>query len=214
VRRGGFGDPVRGARPSRERGPRGLNSVSHQEKEDEMNSSNGTRLAIVSCVVLAAILAAAPAMAAGNCKALDGSIAAHFEMSGSEGPGWYGRAYLTFGNDPTVLTADLVDLNNGYKDHPNSHGNFAGYEILTYTIGGVGSFRMDAQFLCIAEGKPSFCGFSEEGKIIPEAGTGQFAGMKGNTSIHGSAVFFGTEPTVADPWLWTAKMTGSVCKAK
>lgn len=35
--------------------------------------------------------------------------------------------------------------------------------------------------------------------------------MKGNISIQGSGVFFGSEPTVVDPWLWTAKMTGSVC---
>lgn len=179
-----------------------------------MSSKDWSRFSIVSCIVLASVvLAAAPARAAGNCTALDGTIAAHFDFAGSQGPGWYGRAYLTFGNDPTVFVADLVDLNNGSKDHPNKHGNFAGYEILTYTIDGVGSFRMDAQFLCLAEGKPAYCGFSEEGKLIPEAGTGQFAGTSGNISIHGSAAFFGNEPTTVDPWLWTAKMTGSVCTA-
>lgn len=51
-------------------------------------------------------------------------------------------------------------------------------------------------------------------KFTPEAGTGRFAGMTRNISIHGSAAFFGNEPTTDDPWLWTAKMTGSVCKAK
>ena len=88
---------------------------------------------------------------------------------------------------------------------------FAGYEILTYTIDGVGSFQMSAHFLCVG-GTPAFRGFSEEGKLVPEAGTGQFAGAKGNIAIHGSAVFFGTEPTAADPWLWTAQMSGSICK--
>jgi len=178
-----------------------------------MSSKNRTRFATVSCVALAMVLLAAPARAAGNCQALDGTIAGHFEIAGSEGPGWYGRAYLTFGSDPTVLVADLVDLNNGSKDHPNSHGNFAGYELLTFTIG-VDSFRLDAQFLCLSEGKPAFCWFSEEGKLVPAAGTGQFAGATGNISIHGSAAFFGDVPTTDDPWLWTAKMTGSVCKAR
>ncbi len=179
-----------------------------------MSSRTWTRLSIVSCIVLASvILAAAPARAAGNCVALDGAIAAHFDFAGPQGPAWYGRTYLTFGNDPTVFAADLVDLNNGYKDHPNKNGNFAGYEILTFTIDGVGSFQVDAQFLCLAEGKPAYCGFSEQGKLIPEAGTGEFAGMKGNISIHGSAAFFGNEPTAIDPWLWTAKMSGSVCAA-
>ncbi len=88
------------------------------------------------------------------------------------------------------------------------------YEILIYAIDGVGIFRMDAQFLCSSEGTPAFCGFSEEGRIIPQAGTGQFAGMTGNISIHGSAAFFGSEPTAVDPWLWTAKMSGSVCNAR
>ena len=178
-----------------------------------MRLTTWTRFATVACVVLAAVLLAAPARAAGNCQSLDGTIAAHFDMAGSEGPAWYGRAYLTFDNDPTVFVADLVDLNNGYKDHPNTHGNFAGYEILTFTIG-ADKFRMDGQFLCLAQGKPSFCWFSEEGKLVPEAGTGKFAGMTGHISIHGSGAFFGNEPTPADPWLWTAKMTGSLCKAK
>jgi hypothetical protein len=181
-----------------------------------MSSRNWTRIAIVSCVVLAAVLLAAPARAQGNCEALGGTIAAHFEMAGLDGPGWYGRAYLTFGNDPTVLPASLVDLNNGYKDHP-SHVkpdgslNFAGDEILTYTVNGVGSFTMAAHFLCVGGATPAFCGFSEEGKVV--AGTGSFAGMTGTISIHGSAVFFGIEPTDEDPWLWIAQMTGSVCTA-
>jgi hypothetical protein len=114
--------------------------------------------------LLAAVLLAAPARAAGNCMDLDGTIAGHFEMLGSEGPGWYGRAYLTFGNDPTVLAANLVDLNNGYKDHPSKHGNFAGYEILTYTIDGVGSFRMDAHLLCEAGGSLPFAGSAKRAR--------------------------------------------------
>lgn len=178
-----------------------------------MSSRNWARFVIVPCVVVATVLLAAPARAQVNCTALDGTIAAHFDMLGAEGPAWYGRAYLTFGSDPTVFVANLVDLNNGSKDHPNSRGNFAGYELLTFTIG-VDSFRLDAHFLCLAEGKPAFCWFSEEGKLVPEAGTGRFAGMTGNISIHGSAAFFGNEPTADDPWLWTAKMTGSVCKAQ
>src|SRR5512135_823190 len=177
-----------------------------------MSSRNWTRFAIVSCVALAAVLLAAPARAQGSCQALDGTIAAHFDLAGSQGPGWYGRTYLTFGNDPPVFVADLVDLNNGYKDHPNKHGNFAGYEILTFTIGG-DSFRVDAQFLCLAEGKPFFCSYSAQGHLIPEAGTGRFAGMTGNISIHGTGAFFGDEPTTVDPWLWTANMSGLVCTA-
>jgi hypothetical protein len=173
-----------------------------------------SRFSIVSCIVLTSVvLAAAPARAAGNCTALDGTIAAHFEIAGSQGPGWYGRAYLTFGKAPTVLTAALVDLNNGYKAHPGEP-MLAGYEILTCTIDGVGSFQMAGHFLCTAGATPNFCGFSEEGKIVPEAGTGESAGMTGNISSHGSAVFFLPVPTEADPWLWIAQMTGSVCKAQ
>jgi hypothetical protein len=183
-----------------------------------MRLANLPRFAFVSCVVLASVLLAAPAHAEGNCTALNGTIAAHFEVAGSQGPGWYGWAYLTFGNDPTLLAARLVDLNNGFKDHPNhvkpnSFGNFAGYEILTFTIDGVGSFQLDAQFLCVAGATPFFCGFSEEGKIIPEAGTGQFEGMTGTVSEHGSAVLEG-EPTADNPWLWIAQLNGSVCKAR
>jgi hypothetical protein len=182
-----------------------------------MSSRNWTRFAAVSCVVLAAVLLAAPARAQGNCQALGGTIAAHFEMAGLEGPGWYGRSYLTFGKDPTVLGANLVDLNNGYKDHPShvkpdGSMNFAGDEILTFTIDGVGSFTMAGHFLCVGGATPFFCGFSEEGKVV--AGTGSFAGMMGNISIRGSGVFFGSEPTEVDPWLWIAQLSGSVCKAQ
>jgi hypothetical protein len=184
-----------------------------------MRSRDWTRFAVISCIVLAsAVLLATPAQAAGNCTSLGGTIAGHFEFGGAQGPGWYGWAFLTFGNDPTVLPARLVDLNNGVKDHP-SHvksdgtGNFAGDEILTYTIDGVGSFQMSGHFLCVGSTTPAFCGFSEEGKINPEAGTGQFAGMTGNVSSHGSAVFFGPEPTEDNPWIWIAQMTGSVCTA-
>jgi hypothetical protein len=183
-----------------------------------MSARNWTRFSIVSCIVLAsAILAAVPAQAQGNCTDLKGSIAAHFDFAGSQGPGWYGWAYMTFGNDPTLIAARLVDLNNGYKAHPispikpNSAGNFAGYEILTFTVDGVGSFQLDAQFLCAAGATPFFCGFSEQGRLVPEAGTGQFAGMTGNISERGEAVFEG-EPTSDNPWLWVAQMSGSVCK--
>jgi hypothetical protein len=177
-----------------------------------MRSKNWYRFAIVSCVVLVAVLLAAPARAQGNCTALGGTIAAHFEFAGSQGPGWYGRAYLTFGKDPTVLNAALVDLNNGYKEHPIR--NLAGDEILTFTVEGVGSFQMAGHFLCAVGSTPYLCGgFSEEGKVIPEAGTGQFAGMTGNISIHGSAVA-DVFPIEDNPWLWIAQMTGSVCNAQ
>jgi hypothetical protein len=166
--------------------------------------------------VASAILVATLAHAQGNCMALGGTIAGHFEMAGPQGPGWYGWAYLTFGNDPTVLAARLVDLSNGYKDHPShvkpdGSGNFAGDEILTYTIDAVGSFQMTGHCLCVGGATPSFCGFSEEGKVV--AGTGSFAEITGNISIHGMAVFAG-EPTEDNPWLWIAQMTGSVCKAR
>jgi hypothetical protein len=182
-----------------------------------MCSRKWTRFAIVSSAVLVSVLLAAPARAQSKCTAVAGSIAAHFDFLGDQGPGWYGWAYLTFGNDPTLLAGRLVDLNNGSKDHPinpikpNSYGNFAGYELLTFTIEGVGSFQLDAQFLCVGGSTPYFCGFSEEGKLVPEAGTGQFAGMTGNISERGAAVFEG-EPTADNPWLWVAQMTGSICK--
>jgi hypothetical protein len=168
-------------------------------------------------VLASAVLLAAPARAEGNCTALGGTIAGHFEFGGPQGDGWYGWAFLTFGNDPTVFPARLVDLNNGYKDHPShvkpdGSGNFAGDEILTFTIDGVGSFQEAAHFLCVGGSTPAYCGFSEEGKITPEAGTGQFAGMTGNISTHGSAVFYGL-PTEDNPWIWIAQITGSVCKA-
>ena len=65
----------------------------------------------------------------------------------------------------------------------------------------------------MAGATPYFCGFSEEGKLVPEAGTGQFAGMTGNISERGAAVFEG-EPTPDNPWLWVAQMTGSICNTK
>ena len=181
-----------------------------------MSSRSWIRFAVVSCVVLAAALLAAPARADGTCMALEGSIAAHYEMAGSQGPGWYGRSYLTLGKDPTNYAATLVDLNNGSKDHPfrvfpDGSATFAGFELLTFTLDGGGSFLLDAGFICVG-GTPGFCAFSEQGKIVPEAGTGQFAGMKGNASIHGSGVFVGAEPTATDPWLWTAKINGTLCK--
>jgi hypothetical protein len=181
-----------------------------------MSSRNWTRIAIVSCVVLAAVLLAAPARAQGNCQALGGTIAGHFEFGGAQGDGWYGWAFLTFGNDPTVFPARLVDLNEGYKDHPShvkpdGSGNFAGYEILTLTIDGVGSFQMTGHFICMAGTTPYEYGFAETGKV--EAGTGSFAGMTGNISIHGTGVFGQAEPTQDNPWLWIAQMTGSVCTA-
>ena len=175
-----------------------------------------TRTALLSCFVLVlATLFAAPVLAQANCKTLSGIIAGHYELGGPEGDGWYGWAYMTFGKDTTLYTAKLVDLNNGYKDHPfqtkaNSFGNFAGDEILTFTIG-PDSFQMAGHFICTAGSSPFYCGFSEEGKVVPEAGTGQFAGMRGNISIHGSAVVAG-DPTPENPWLWIAQMTGSVCK--
>ena len=72
---------------------------------------------------------------------------------------------------PRCSLRALSILNNGYKDHP-SHVkpdgslNFAGDEILTYTIDGVGSFTMAAHFLCVGGATPAFCGFSEEVKVV------------------------------------------------
>lgn len=169
------------------------------------------KFALMSCVVLAlAALLATPALAQGNCMALGGIIAAHYEFGGLEGDGWYGTAYLTLGKDPTILPAKLVDLNSGSKDHPFK-ANFAGDEILTFTIEGRGSFKMSGHFICVAGSGPYFCGFSEEGKLVPDAGTGEYAGMTGNISSHGSAVF-GWEPTTDNPWIWISQLTGSVCK--
>ena len=73
---------------------------------------------------------------------------------------------------------------------------------------------MAGHFIGVAGTTPFFGGFSEEGKVVPEAGTGQFAGMTGNISSHGSAVAGQAEPTDDNPWLWIAQMTGSVCKAQ
>lgn len=171
-----------------------------------------TRIALLSCVVLVlTALLAMPALAQGKCKSLDGTIVAAWD------PGqvaWVGWAYLTFGKDPTVYAARLVDLNNGYKAHPwfkpDGSGNFAGDEILTFTVDGVGSFQVNGHFLCVGPTQ-SYCGFSEEGKLVPEAGTGAFIGMRGNISSHGSAAG-GDLDHPADPWYWIAQMTGSVCK--
>ncbi len=173
------------------------------------------RFALMSCLVLAlAALLAAPVQAQANCSSLSGTIVGSLDMAGAQGPGWYGWAYLTFGKDPTVYAARLVDLNDGYKDHPfrvldNGSMAFAGNEILTFTVDGVGSFQMNGHFTCVAGSTPNFCGFSEEGKLAPDAGTGDYAGMKGNISSHGMAA----GGTAADqPWYWISQMTGSVCK--
>ena len=177
------------------------------------------RFALLSCIVLAiAALLATPALAQNKCTSLAGTIVGTWDPSvpnpytGSTGA-WVGWAYLTFGKDPTVFPASLVDLNNGYKDHPfralpNGSASFAGNEILTFTVKDVGSFQMSGHFLCVA-GSPTYCGFSEEGKLVPEAGTGEYAGMTGNISSHGMAAGIGTPE---QPAYWVSQMTGSVCK--
>ncbi len=177
------------------------------------------RYALMSCLVLAlAALLATPALAQGTCMPLAGTIAGTWDpavpnpYTGIPGA-WVGWAYLTFGKDPTVITARLVDQNNGLKDRPfrvreNGSASFAGDEVLTFMVDGVGSFQMNGHFVCVA-GSPTFCGFSEEGKLVPEAGTGEYAGMTGNISSHG----MGAGAGVADqPAYWISQMTGSVCK--
>jgi hypothetical protein len=174
--------------------------------------------AVLSVIALATTaLPAAPAHAEANCMALNGTIAGHYEFGGPDGDAWYGWAFLRFGNDLTVYAARLVDQNDGYKGHPShvkpdGSGNFAGYEILTFTVEGLGSFQMTGHFIAMAGTTPYFSGFSEEGKLVPEAGTGQFAGMTGNVSSHGSAIAGPWSPTQDNPWIWISQMTGSVCK--
>jgi hypothetical protein len=174
-----------------------------------------TRTALLSCLVLAiAALLPKPALAQGNCRSLSGTIVASLDLNYPGGGAWVGKAYLTFGKDPTIHVAELVDVNDGYKAHPtfkpDGSGNFAGDEILTFTFGGgLDSFQMKGHFICMAGSTPNYYGFSEEGKLVPEAGTGEYKGMTGNISSHGSAAGgTGFEP----PWLWISQLTGSVCK--
>jgi len=178
-----------------------------------MRSRTLLGLAFAVCLALAMAVAAPLARAAGNCTAVAGTILGHYDFDGPEGPAWYGWAYLTFGKDPTVWSARLVDLNDGYRANPYK-ANFAGYEILTYTIDGVGSFQTNSHFLCTAGATPNFCGFSEEGAVDPEAGTGLFEGMSGSIASRGEAGW-GSDPagpTPDQPWLWIAQLTGTLCK--
>ena len=182
------------------------------------NWSSGLRAA--TCIVLAALLPRRrQARAQGTtAMALGGTgIAGLFDVAGPQ------EARLVRASVPHVRQGPHSapreprrSGTNGYKDHPShvkpdGSMNFAGDEILTFTIDGVGSFTMAGHFLCVG-GATLACGSSEEGE-----GGGReqapFAGMTGTISIHGSAVFFGSLPTDEDPWLWVAQMTGSVCTA-
>lgn len=170
--------------------------------------------ALILTFVVAADGALAPTTAAqGDCVSLSGTIAGEFIRGGPQGNGWYAKAYLSFGRDDTVIVADLFDRNNGRKQHPSLNdpsGNFAGDEILTFSIDAETSLVVDAHFIGVAGSTPYAYAFNEVGKIVE--GTGWFGGATGNVSIHGSFVKVGAAPNPDYPWLWIAQMTGSVCR--
>lgn len=97
---------------------------------------------------------------------------------------------------------------------PDGSGNFAGYELWTFTIDGVGSFQTTTQFIAVAGTTPFASGISETGKVVAAAGTDSFAGMTGTISNHGTFVAGQGEPTADNPWLALSQMTGSVCMAQ
>jgi hypothetical protein len=184
-----------------------------------MNSKRMLRVCLTMGMLVAfTVLFPSAAAAQGRCETLTGTITAQFQLLDVEPfAAWIGQAYLTFGKDPTVLTARLVDQNNGYKDHPtfkpDLSGNFAGYEILTFTIDSANWFQMSGHFIGIAGTTPYAYQFSEEGKIT--GGGGDFAAATGTISIHGSFVtgggIGGPGPTLDTPWVWISEMHGSIC---
>jgi hypothetical protein len=184
-----------------------------------MRAKGVGQIAFICVIVIASIgVFAAAADAQSNCTGLRGTITGQFVPAGPEGTGWYAHAYLSLGKDETVLAAKLLDQNDGYKDHPtftDPSGNFAGDEVLMFTIAGAGTFQMKGHFIGVAGTTPYAYQFNETGKIA--AGTGDFAGMTGSLSIHGSFVTGGglaAGPSEDHPWVWIAQMTGTVCRAQ
>jgi hypothetical protein len=178
-----------------------------------MNSKWMRRVCLtVGMLVAFTVMFPSAATAQGKCETLIGTITAQ-----AGDLGWAGPAYLLFGKDPTVYTARLLDVNNGYKAHPwfkpDLSGNFAGYEILTFTIDNANSFQMSGHFVGIAGRTPYAYTFSEEGKIT--GGTGAFAAATGTITIHGSFVtgggLDGPWDPVNTPWWWISEMHGSIC---
>ena len=176
-----------------------------------MRSTNWTRFVFSCVVVVSAILFAAPARAASRCQNLDGVITGHFDLAGPDGPAWYGVAYLRFGNDLAVSLASLVDLNNGCRHgrFGPKNGQFSCYEILTFTVEGVGSFKVGAKFEAVCGLEGLSCVLNEKGTLLPEEGTGAFAGATGNVSIQGP--FAGGDCSAAQPCIWISDMSGSIC---
>lgn len=175
-----------------------------------MRSCNLTRFSVVAFVALAsALVLAAPAPAADGCSSLSGVITGWI-ADGAEGPAWYGVTYLSFDGAPHVL-ADLVDLNDGYsRFRVRNKGSigFAGNEILTFRLAD-GSFQVKTQFSAACGPEGFSCELHETGALVPETGTGRFAGMTGNVSIQGP--FAGGTCGPDQPCLWIADVTGAVC---
>ncbi len=171
-----------------------------------------TRFALLACVLLAvAALAAAPARAQQTGGHVDGTITAAFDPFANP-PGWYGFAYLSIGKGPVVVYR-MADLNTGGKEHPahfnptTGSGNYNGFEQMTITsMDGLDSFQVDAKFVAVCS-SPYSCMLNETGDLVPEAGTGQFAGMKGTVAIHGP---FAGGDCVNQPCIFIGQLSGSV----
>ena len=68
---------------------------------------------------------------------------------------------------------------------------------------------VEAQFQAVCGLYGLSCVLNEKGTLIPEEGTGAFAGATGNLSIHGP--FAGGDCSAAEPCLWISDISGSVC---
>lgn len=176
-----------------------------------MLSSHRTRITIVTFVVLAfSLVTAAPAPADSGCSSLSGVLTGWF-ADGPEGVAWYGVAYLSFGGAP-VVRADYVDLNAGYDRFVfkrNGSLNFAGDELLKFQVDGGDSFQLNARFSAVCRLQGYSCELHETGMVVPEAGTGLFAGVTGHVSIQGP--FAGGDCGPTQPCLWIGQLNGAVC---
>jgi hypothetical protein len=168
------------------------------------------KTALLSCVLLALAVIAAPARAQKDGLHLDGTLVGTYDPLATP-PAWSGFAYLSIGNGPVQIYR-FVDVNTGGREHPShftakGSGNYNGYEQLTVTtLDEASSFVLNARFVAVCS-TPYYCALNETADLVPGAGTGEFAGVKGTVAIHGP---FAGGDCVNQPCMFIGQLSGSM----
>ena len=196
-----------------------------------MLSSSLRRLALLAALAAAVSLLAAPASARDGCVALKGTIVGHLRIFEPGFPpgipglenhdwdgeaGWYGLAYLQFGQEPPI-TMLLVDhaIAGTRKDWATG---WTAREVLTFKAKDSKEtdwFKLQASYVATYRPAPSLHEFHEVGRIAE--GAGRYAGAKGAMKIDGLFVVPDVVPDLDvfdaahDPLLWIAQVSGSYC---